>query len=185
MMDDIDTLLIAFMFITILTLGIATVLSALGELVRSVGRERRDGLLVGWTLLLLFAYFHLFWHTADITALEDLDFWLLLFVQTGPILLLFATEIMTGALTASADEGPDAAMRQSRFFVVFGLLQLWSLATGPVWGLGFTFASALDVVVLLVCAALATSRSRPLHVSGLTVVWIAYLASAILDTRVG
>lgn len=184
-MEDLDILLTAFMFITILSLGIAGVLASLAEVVRNVGRERRDGLLVSWTLLLLFVYFHLFWHTSDIAALEHLDFALLLFVETGPILLLFASEIMTGALSASAIEGPGASVRQRRFFVVFGLLQVWSLCTSFVWGLGFTFANTLDLVLLLVCIALATSRSRPLHISGLTIVWIAYLVGAILDTRVG
>lgn len=41
-MDNINTLLVAFMFITILTLGIAGVLAELAEVVRNVGRERRD-----------------------------------------------------------------------------------------------------------------------------------------------
>ena len=67
-MDNINTLLVAFMFITILTLGIASVLAELAEVVRHLGREKRDGLLVGWTLLLLFAYFTLFWHTSDVVS---------------------------------------------------------------------------------------------------------------------
>ena len=73
-MDNISTLLVAFMFITILTLGIAGVLAELAEVVRNVERRDRDKLLVGWARLLLFAYFTLFWHTADITLLEEWDF---------------------------------------------------------------------------------------------------------------
>ena len=54
---------------------------------------------------LLFAYFSLFWHTADIALLEDWDFPLFLFAETGPVLLLFATQIMLGALAAAGPEG--------------------------------------------------------------------------------
>lgn len=180
-MDNINTLLVAFMFITILTLGIAGVLAELAEVVRNVERKDRDKLLVGWALLLLFAYFTLFWHTADITLLEEWSFGLFLFAETGPVLLLFGTQILLGALTAEPGGDPDAGVRQTRFFVIFGLLQVWSIATGFVLGVGFTPESALDAVVLAVCLVLAGSKSRPVHVVGLAVVWLAYLASAVLE----
>lgn len=180
-MDNINTLLVAFMFITILTLGIAGVLGELAEVVRHVERRDRDRLLVGWVVLLLFAYFTLFWHTADITLLEDWDFGLFLFAETGPVLMLLATQIMLGALAAEPTSEPEAAVGQRRFFVIFGLLQVWSIATGFVLGVGFNLASAFDAVVLVICIALATSKSRAFHVAGLAVVWIAYLAGAVLE----
>ena len=182
-MDNINTLLVAFMFITILTLGIAGVLAELAEVVRNVERKQRDGLLVGWALLLLFAYFTLFWHTADITLLEEWDFGLFLFAETGPVLLLLATKIMLGALAAEPESDPGSAVRQSRFFVIFALLQVWSIAAGFVLGVGFTLGSALDVVVVVTCLALASSTSRTFHTVGLAIVWIAYLASAIVEVR--
>jgi hypothetical protein len=179
--DNINTLLVAFMFITILTLGIAGILAELAEVVRNVGGQRRDPLLVGWASLLLFAYFTLFWHTADITVLEDWNFGLFLFAETGPVLLLFGTQIMLGALTAESGVDADAGVRQGRFFVIFALLQVWSIATGFVLGLGFTVGAALDLVVLLTCLVLAFSKNRALHVAGLALVWIAYLASAAVN----
>ena len=182
-MDNINTLLVAFMFITILTLGIAGVLAELAEVVRNVERQQRDRLLVGWAVLLLFAYFTLFWHTADITLLEEWDFGLFLFAETGPVLLLLATQIMLGALAAEPESDPGLAVRQSRFFVIFALLQVWSIAAGFVLGVGFTLGSALDVVVLVTCLALASSTSRTFHTVGLAIVWIAYLASAIVEVR--
>ena len=182
-MDNINTLLVAFMFITILTLGIAGVLGELAEVVRNVARQRRDPLLIGWALLLLFTYFHLFWHTADITLLEEWGFWLFLFVETGPVLLLFGTQIMLGALAAEPESDPGGSVRQTRFFVIFGLLQIWSIAAGFILGVGFTPGSALDAVVLVTCVALAASKNRSVHVAGLAVVWLAYLASAVVEVR--
>lgn len=180
-MENINTLLVAFMFITILTLGIASVLAELAEVVRHLGRAKRDGLLVGWTLLLLFAYFTLFWHTADIALLEDWNFGLFLFAETGPVLLLFATQIMLGALSTDLDEDPEAAMSQGRFFVIFALLGVWSICVGFVLGFGFTIESALDLVVIVTCLLLAFSKSQTVHVAGLAVVWITYLCGSLLD----
>lgn len=182
-MDNINTLLVAFMFITILTLGIAGVLSELAEVVRNVERRDRDRLLVGWALLLLFAYFTLFWHTADITLLEEWNFGLFLFAETGPVLLLFGTQIMLGALAGEPDDDSSASVRQTRFFVIFGLLQVWSIAAGFVLGVGFTLASAFDAVVLVMCIVLTVSKSWPIHAFGLAVVWVAYLASAVIEMR--
>ena len=182
-MDNINTLLVAFMFITILTLGIAGVLAELAELVRNVERRERDKLLVGWALLLLFAYFTLFWHTADITLLEEWSFGLFLFAETGPVLLLFGTQIMLGALSAEPGNDADSIVRQSRFFVIFGLLQGWSIAAGFVLGVGFTPGSALDLVILVACVPLAVSRNRAVHAAGLAVVWLCYIGGAIVDVR--
>ena len=181
-MENINTLLVAFMFITILTLGIAGVLTELAEVVRNVERRDRDKLLIGWALLLLFAYFTLFWHTADITLLEEWDFGLFLFAETGPVLLLFATQIMLGALAADPGGEQESAVRQSRFFVIFGLLQVWSIAAGFVIGVGFTVASGFDAVALVTCIVLAGSRNLTVHYAGLAVIWLAYIAGAVLDT---
>lgn len=181
-MDNINTLLVAFMFITILTLGIAGVLAELAEVVRHVGTRRRDGLLVGWAALLLFVYFHLFWHTSDITLLEDWDFGLFLFAETGPVLLLFATQIMLGALT-DQDSPADATVRQGRFFVIFAALQVWSVAAGYVLGVGFTLGSALDLVVLVTSLVLAFAKTRRIHSAGLVVVALVYIVRAILELR--
>jgi len=111
------------MFITILTLGIAGVLAEFAEVVRHVERKDRDRLFIGWTLLLLFAYFTLFWHTADITLVEDWDFGLFLFAETGPVLLLLATQIMLGALAADPEPSQANSFRQERFFVIFALVR--------------------------------------------------------------
>ena len=179
--DSINTLLVAFMFITILTLGVASLLGQLAEIVRNAERRTHDSLMIGWTLLLLFAYFSLFWHTKDITLLDDWSFGLFLFAETGPVMLLFAAQIMLGALAAEPEGTQEPNVLQSRFFLVFGLLQAWSIAAGFVLGVGFTLDSALDAVVLAMCLMLARSTSRQLHAAGLAVIWIAYVANILVD----
>jgi hypothetical protein len=68
--------------------------------------------------------------------------------------------------------------------LIFALLQVWSIAAGFVLGTGFTLDAAVDAIVLLTCLVLASSTSRPLHVAGLTVVWVAYVTGAVLETWV-
>jgi len=179
---SITTLLVAFMFITILTLGIAGILAELAEVVRDAERRKRDRLAIGWALLLLFAYFAFFWHTADILLREEWNFWWFLFAETGPILLLFATQIMLGALAAEPESDLSSSTRQSRFFVTFGLLHVWLIAAAFVVDVGLTVDNVIDAIVLVTCLVLASSTSRPLHVAGLTVVWIAYVTGAVLET---
>lgn len=181
-MDNINLLLVAFMFITILTLGIASILAELAEVVRRVERKGRDKLLVGWAVLLLFSYFTLFWHTADITLLEEWDFPRFLFVETGPVLLLFATQILIGALSADGEGEDVSIVRQNRFFVIFALVHAWSIAAGFVVGAGFTIDSVLEAIAMLLCLLLAYSTSRPLHVAGLAVMWIAYIVGTLLES---
>ena len=65
--------------------------------------------------------------------------------------------------------------------MIFGLLQAWSIAAGFVLGVGFTLDSALDAVVLATCLILAKSTSRQLHIGGLAVVWVAYVANILVD----
>ena len=68
--------------------------------------------------------------------------------------------------------------------MIFALLQVWSIAAGFVLGAGLTMDTAIDAIVLLTCLVLASSTSRPLHVAGLTVVWVAYVTGAVLETWV-
>ena len=181
-MENINTLLVAFMFITILTIGVAGVLTELADVVRNAQSQHRDRLLVGWAVLLLFANFVLFWHTADIALREEWGFGLFLFAETGPVLLLFSTQIMVSALRAEQQGQAIATVNKGRFFVVFGLLQAWSIAADFVLGIGFTLGSALSAIVLLTCLLLAWSANRRLHVYGLGLVWSAYIASAFLES---
>jgi len=179
-MENINALLVAFMFITILTLGIAGLLTELADVVRNEARKQRDRLLVGWAALLLFASFTLFWHTADIALLSEWDFGMFLFAETGPVLLLFAAQIMISALRDERNGTQDSSVHQSRFFTIFGLLQAWSIAADFVLGIGVTAGSALNATVLLTCLLLAWSTGRRIHHVGLGLVWLAYIANAFL-----
>jgi hypothetical protein len=96
--------------------------------------------------------------------------------------LLFSTQIMVSALRAEQQGQVISSVNQSRFLVIFGLLQAWSIAADFVLGLGFTLGSALSAIVMLTCLLLTWSTNRRLHVYGLALVWSAYIASAFLQS---
>jgi hypothetical protein len=56
------------------------------------------------------------------------------------------------------------------------------IAAGFVVDVGFTVDNVFDTIVLVTCLVLASSTSRPLHVAGLSIVWIAYITGAVLET---
>jgi hypothetical protein len=174
---DIVSLLVSFMFITILTLGIASTLGELAEILRGADDVPRTRLAAGWTTLLLFAHFMLFWQTSDLTLIEDWNFWLFLFAQTGPVLLLLSTQVMLGAQAAG---DPRGRVPGTRFLVLFGAVQVWSIAASFVVGEGFSIGRVLDLLALITCVALIRVDSQSVRRAGLLLVWGAYIANGVL-----
>jgi len=69
---EIDSgLLVAIMFVILLSLGIAHVVMAMAEFVRAEKSERPDWLLTSWAVLLLLVFLKLFWHTIDLLGVGD------------------------------------------------------------------------------------------------------------------
>jgi len=179
-MENPTTLLVALMFITILTLGIASILVQLAEFIQSAEGRPKDRLVLGWLLLLLFAYFDLFWRTMDIALLEEWRFHLFLFAETGPVLLLFATQIAIGGATADSQTDTSVALRDRSFFWIFALVQLWGILAGFVLGAGFTLLSGLAAIIAGICVVLASTNRRRVHTLGLACVSLLYVAGAIV-----
>ena len=100
-------LLVALMYITILSMGIGNVLATLARVVRR-GREAEfDRVHVAWIALLLVAHLNLFWHTLDLFSVEQWGFFGFLYVIAGPTLLFFATDVLVA-------ERPDSAEVDAR-----------------------------------------------------------------------
>ena len=100
-MDNPTTLLVAIMYVTIVATGLVNVLMTLSEIVG--GKRTTDPIHAGWLVLLLVAYLSFFWETTAILDIEGWDFLSFLSFITGPILLLFATNLITSP--ADSEEG--------------------------------------------------------------------------------
>lgn len=165
-MDQItEGLLVAFMFILILSMGVGTILVAAADLADRRRKLRVHWLPLSWLVILLLVQLSLFWNTLDILLVEDWSFFDFILVTAGPVILYLATGVLLPDPETTDAEGSLARYFQvSRIaFPLLMLLALWSLGTQ--YGLlGGTLQSPLweagDITVLLV---LSLSRSTGVH----------------------
>ena len=180
-MEISSALLVGIMFVMLLSLGIATILTFLARVVDHRSQPKPDVIHTSWVVLLLLVHFDLFWHTVDIISVKDWAFAGFLFIVAGPTLLFFATNVML-----SGDAGPTSAdMRtqyfavRRRFFLLMGGLQVWVIGVDYYLGRGFTGAGAVNVAVLSLALVLAVSTRPKLHAVGIAAAWALYVGSSL------
>jgi hypothetical protein len=180
-MDVSSSLMVAMMFVIILSIGIGNILMGIATMVDHRSRLQLYAVHSGWVVLLLLVYLNLFWQSIDIFSIEDWKFIEFLYILVGPILVLFATQVLLpNPASESSDmrEGYYAVSR--RFFLFLALSQVWSMGVDPVFGAAFTAAAAFNVVVALLAVVLALSQSARLHASGVGVAWLLYIVGLVL-----
>lgn len=183
MMEEIPTaLLVALMFVTVLSMGIGNILATLANVVHTGMKSGSDRLQVSWIALLLLVHLNLFWHTLDLFNIEDWTFSGFVFALSGPILLFFATHTMmaepsgSGEGTAGGTDTYDEC--STRFFIIMALLQAWSVGTDPFLGRDFGVAAIFNVVAIALAVVLAFVPTRRVHILGAWAFWAVFLANA-------
>ncbi len=175
-MDNPTTLLVAIMYVTIISIGLSNLLMTLSEL--AGGREPSpDRVHLSWLLLLLVAYLSYYWYTADLLEVENWQFIGFTGVLIGPILLLFGTNLIVVLPDPGNLSPTDHYMQKSsRFFVLLALFNLWIVGLDFVTdGVGIgTYGAAL---VTVLCFGLAASNSYNVHKAGATVAWLMFLGN--------
>lgn len=177
-MDNLNTILVALMFVTILTMGIGNVLVTLAAIVQAGETEGRDRLHISWIALLLLIHLNLFWQSVHIVAREDWKFDGFLFIITGPILLFLATHIML--TKGSPDDGADRPSRylniSKRFFSLFALLQIWSILVEIYLEDGAAVELLFESAFVVLALFLLVSKQYRYHSAGAVVAWALYLS---------
>ena len=89
-----------------------------------------------WILLLLIRYFSFFRETTTLLDVEGWDFLSFLAFIIGPIVLLFATNLLIAAPDAQGDATLDASYfaLSSRFFAMLALVQVWVIGLDVAFG---------------------------------------------------
>ena len=162
------SLLVALMFVTLLSIGIANILASLAAVVAQRTPRIKEGLLIGWLFLILVAHFELFWNTLDILTIEEWEFAGFLYIVTGPILIFFAASVLIPDLKEITTEGITKhydEVRQ-RFFVLVALLQGWTMGVDLIFGGGFEEFSVQGILMLLLAVVLAASARARVQVAG-------------------
>ena len=79
-MEVTTALLVAIMFITIVTAGIVNIITAIAPILAPLGQQLLDWVLISWIILLLLIHLNLFWETIIILEEEEWSFAEFLFV---------------------------------------------------------------------------------------------------------
>ncbi len=179
-MDNPTTLLVAIMYVTIVATGLVNILMTLSEIVG--GKRRADPVHTGWIVLILLAYFSFFWETTAILDIEGWNFLSFVSFIIGPVILLFATNL----LLAPNEDEPVAMMDQyyfeqsGRFFLLLSLVQAWTIGLDVVFD-SVGIATYLTGAICILFLVLMVSKNYKVHLIGLTVVGMAFLARIALQ----
>ena len=177
-MDNPTTLLVAIMYVTIISIGLSNLLMALSDVVGGRLNVKPDRVHTSWLLLLLFAYFNYFWQTTAILEIDDWQFLSFIGFLTGPMFLLFGTNLLV-VMPDSHDFSPkDHYMQQSnRFFLLLCLFNLWIVGL-DYFSDNVTAETWLSATIALLCFTLMASDSYRVHKLGAAVGWVLIIASA-------
>ncbi|MDX2472719.1 MAG: hypothetical protein QNL91_03350 [Candidatus Krumholzibacteria bacterium] len=176
---DLNTMLVALMFVTILSMGIGNILGTMADIFNHGTTARRDRVHVAWIILLLVVHFNLFWHTKAILDVAEWTFGGFMIAMAGPVLIFLATSIL---LTNPPDENP-ADMQKffvklgRRFFFVFALTQVWILLAGYAMTAVFVVTDLVNVAFVILAVVLATAKAHRVQVAGIAAAWGLGLAS--------
>ena len=179
---DLNTMLVALMFITILSMGIGNILGTLAEVFTHSSVHRRSRVHVAWIALILLVHFNLFWHTKSILEVEQWRFGGFLLAILGPVLVFLATSILVtspSAGTVEKQEGFISSMGR-RFFIVFGSVQIWIVAADYAMTKSFVITDLVNLAFLLLAIFLAYAKSAPSQLIGVIIAWGLGLFSLVL-----
>lgn len=172
-MDITNALLVAMMFIVLLTIGIGNIVMGLAALVDRRSPLRPDGYHTSWTIIVLLLHFNLFWHVIDILRIETWVFPEFLYVILGALLMFFATHIL---LPDASSEAVDLRVHyfdvHRQFFSFLALLMLWIVGVDFLLGSGMTSAGIINLVGAALFGGMALTSQRGVHTAGTAIAWL-------------
>jgi hypothetical protein len=169
------------MFVTIVVTGLVTILMFLSNLVAE--KSKTDALHASWITLLLLYYLNFFWQTTLILEIEGWDFLSFIGFIIGPIILLFATDLLVAAPKAGELAMPDRHHFEfsGRFFFLLLLVQIWTICLDIAFD-AVSYQTWLAGLMGLVFIVLVISRNYKAHLAGAILAWIALVTRTILQT---
>ena len=159
------SLIVIIMFTSIVGIGIGNVLMAFaGSLAQLASlRARQFGAI--WMLILLVTFLSMFWNSTTLLNRSEWHFGLFLYVIAGPIILLFASSLMS-RLLAMEDSAESDQMRNfiiTRFFWYYAAAHAWVIGMDMVIGNDWTKATTFSTLISLAAVALAVWKDPRLR----------------------
>jgi len=180
-MDNPTTLLVAIMYVTIVVTGIVNILMFLSELF--AGNYKTAPVHTNWITYLLVAYLNFFWHTTLILEIEGWNFLSFIGFVVGPIVLLFATNLIVAAPADDRQSRPDQYFYEfcGRFFLLLCAVQIWMIGLDIMFeSVGYpTYLAGFNCVLFLI---LAISKNFKVHIGVAGTAWLALLIRVVLQS---
>ena len=179
-MDISYTLIVALMFITILSFGIANLLSSMAE---TLNKKNVSIVHFSWIVLLLIIHFNMAWHAVLIATNKAWSYDKFLFIVLGPILAFFTAVMISPRETA--DKKPATLISnylniRQRFFVLLAMIQAWSIGADYFFQFGTTGSAAFNILLIFLSVSMAITNAYKKHVYGVVVAWGLYITAIIL-----
>ena len=93
------TLIVALMFITILSFGIANLLSSMAEILNNKKNTKVTIVHLNWIVILLILHFNMAWAAVLLATVKSWPYGTFLFIVLGPILAFFTASIIAPCAT--------------------------------------------------------------------------------------
>ena len=182
-MDISYTLIVALMFITILSFGFANILSSIAKIVNKQNNIFVSAVHLSWILLLLIIHFNLAWQAVLISTYKSWSYDTFLFIELGPILAFLTTRIL--APSESNDKEPETLISKylhlsKQFFLILALIQVWAIGIDLVLGLGFTGSAVFNLLLFILAIILMKVKNYQIHIYGGAIAWTLYLTAILL-----
>lgn len=147
------TLIVALMYVTILSFGIASLLSSLSVIIKKDNGVRVSSLHLQWILLLLLVHFNMTWHAVYLTNVEAWTYYGFIIIILGPVVTFFTATILspTQGEELTSDKLIEKYMSiKSEVLVLFILTQGWILLSDWVLGRGLVGSAIFNIALILV-----------------------------------
>lgn len=173
-MEVSESLLVAMMFVMILSIGIGNILMGLSGVLHGNSEIRIHWIPLSWVLILLLIHLELFWQTLEIVGVESWSFASFLYVVSGPVALLFATTLMLPD-SARSEDGDYRAHYfgvSRRFFSLLALVMLWMIGIDVGFAGGIEAAGLWNLAQGAIFVVLAVSPQQRVHELATIVAWV-------------
>lgn len=181
-MEVSSAMLVALMFVGLLSIGIANILMGLAAMLDNRAKISFDWIFASWIILLLLICFDLFWDTTVILAREEWGFAGFLLIVLGPILVIFGGQVVLP--DPSRFEGLDLkahfASESRDFFILLALLETWQISVDLLIGNGFGAVNAGNVATAALMVGLALTKRQDIHRAGAVIAWLIFLVGVSL-----
>ena len=183
-MDLNQNMLVAMMFVMVLSIGIGNILMGLASVMQRGSDVAIHWLPVTWVVLLLLLNLELFWQTLVILEVEKWGFGQFLFIISGPVVLLFATSLMLpdSARTTDGDYRAHYFAIASRFFGLLAALMVWMVGVDLVFGGGWTATTWLNLAEGALFSFLAMSLQVRVHQALTLLTAASFVLGALLQS---